>query len=59
MGQSVKSKLGVIIYDHFSDHYQKDNRTKMVTNERVVHLFPETWEQDIMRYFRDKYEVII
>ena len=35
------------------------DRTKMVTNERVVHLFPETWEQDIMRYFRDKYEVII
>ena len=36
----------------------KDRET-MVTNERVVHLFPETWEQDIMRYFRDKYEVII
>ena len=35
------------------------DRTKMVTNERVVHLFPETWEQDIMRYFRDKYTVII
>ena len=35
------------------------DREIMVTNERVVHLFPETWEQDIMRYFRDKYTVII
>jgi len=35
------------------------DREIMVTNERVVQLFPETWEQDIMRYFRDKYEVII
>jgi hypothetical protein len=35
------------------------DRTKMVTNERVVQLFPETWEDDIMRYFKNKYEVII
>ena len=35
------------------------DRMRMVTNERVVQLFPETWEQDIMRYFKDKYEVII
>ena len=35
------------------------DRTKMVTNERVVQLFPETWEDDIMRYFNNKYEVII
>jgi hypothetical protein len=34
------------------------DRTKMVTNERVVHLFPETWEYDIMRYFNNKYEVM-
>lgn len=31
----------------------------MVTNERVVHLFPETWEDDILRYFKNKYEVIL
>jgi hypothetical protein len=35
------------------------DRTKMVTNERVIQLFPETWEDDIMRYFKNKYEVII
>lgn len=35
------------------------DRTKMVSNERVVQLFPETWEDDIMRYFKNKYEVII
>lgn len=35
------------------------DRMRMVTNERVVHLFPETWEDDILRYFNNKYEVII
>ena len=35
------------------------DRTKMVTNERVVQLFPETWEQDVMNYFGNKYTVII
>lgn len=35
------------------------DRMRMVTNERVVHLFPETWEDDILRYFGNKYEVII
>ena len=34
------------------------DRMRMVTNERVVHLFPETWEDDIMRYFGNKYEVM-
>jgi len=35
------------------------DRTKMVTNERVVQLFPETWEADVMNYFRNKYTVMI
>lgn len=35
------------------------DRKIMVTNERVVQLFPETWEDDIMRYFKNKYEAII
>ena len=35
------------------------DRTKMVTNERVVELNPATWEQGVMRYFGNKYEVII
>jgi len=35
------------------------DRTKMVTNERVVELNPATWEQDVMKYFGNKYEVII
>jgi hypothetical protein len=35
------------------------DRMRMVTNERVVQLFPETWEDDIMRYFKNKYEVIL
>jgi hypothetical protein len=35
------------------------DRTKMVTNERVVELNPATWEDDILRYFGNKYEVII
>ena len=34
------------------------DRMRMVMNERVVHLFPETWEDDIMRYFGNKYEVM-
>jgi hypothetical protein len=34
------------------------DRTKMVTNERVVDLNPATWEDDIMRYFKNKYEVM-
>ena len=36
----------------------KDRET-MVTNERVVELNPATWEDDILRYFGNKYEVII
>jgi hypothetical protein len=35
------------------------DRTKMVTNERVIDLNPATWEQDVMKYFGNKYEVII
>ncbi len=35
------------------------DRTKMVTNERVVELNPATWEQDVMKYFGNKYEVIL
>ena len=35
------------------------DRMRMVTNERVVHLFTETWESDILRYVNDKYKVII
>ena len=35
------------------------DRETMVTNERVVQLFPETWEADIMEYFGNKYTVII
>jgi hypothetical protein len=35
------------------------DRTKMVTNERVIDLNPATWEQDVMQYFGNKYEVII
>jgi hypothetical protein len=34
------------------------DRMRMVTNERVVQLFPKTWEDDIMRYFKNKYEVM-
>jgi hypothetical protein len=34
------------------------DRTKMVTNERVVELNPATWEQDVMKYFGNKYEVM-
>jgi hypothetical protein len=35
------------------------DRTKMVTNERVVELNPITWEQDVMQYFGNAYEVIL
>jgi hypothetical protein len=35
------------------------DRTRMVSNNQVVHLFPETWEQDVMNYFGNKYTVII
>jgi hypothetical protein len=35
------------------------DRTKMVTNERVVELNPITWESDVMQYFGNKYEVIL
>lgn len=35
------------------------DRTKMVTNERVIDLNPATWEQDVMKYFGNKYDVII
>ena len=34
------------------------DRTKMVTNERVVNLNPATWKQDVMKYFNDEYEVM-
>ena len=34
------------------------DRTKMVTNERVVELNPATWEADVMSYFGGKYEVM-
>ena len=35
------------------------DRTKMVTNERVVQLNPTCWEKEVMEYFGNKYEVII
>jgi hypothetical protein len=35
------------------------DRAKMVTNERVIDLNPATWEQDVMQYFGNKYEVIL
>lgn len=35
----------------------KDRRI-MVTNERVVDLNPESWEQDVMKYFGNEYEVM-
>ena len=35
------------------------DRTKMVTNERVIDLNLATWEQDVMKYFGNKYEVIL
>ena len=36
-----------------------NDRTKMVTNERVVNLNPTCWEKEVMEYFGNKYEVII
>lgn len=35
------------------------DRTKMVTNERVVNLNPTCWEKEMLEYFGNKYEVII
>jgi hypothetical protein len=35
------------------------DRTKMVSNERVVDLNPATWESDVMKYFGNKYVVMI
>jgi hypothetical protein len=35
------------------------DRTKMVTNERVVNLNPACWEKEMLEYFRNKYTVII
>ena len=35
------------------------DRTKMVSNERVVLLHPLDWEKEVMNYFGNKYEVII
>jgi hypothetical protein len=35
------------------------DRTKMVSNRNVMSLNPDTWEQDVMQYFNNEYEVII
>ena len=35
------------------------DRTKMVTNERVVNLNPTCWEKEMLEYFGNKYTVII
>ena len=35
------------------------DRTKMVSNGNVVSLIPATWEQEVMQYFNNEYEVII
>ena len=35
------------------------DRTKMVTNERVVNLNPTCWEKEVMEYFGNKYTTII
>ena len=35
------------------------DRTKMVSNGNVVSLNPDTWEQDVMQYFNNEYEVIL
>jgi len=35
------------------------DRKRMVSNGNVVTLDPATWEQGVMRYFGNKYEVII
>lgn len=34
------------------------DRTKMVSNGNVVNLNPATWEQDVMQYFNNEYEVM-
>ena len=35
------------------------NRETMVTNERVVNLNPVNWEKEVMKYFGNKYTVVI
>lgn len=35
------------------------DRTKMVTNERVVNLNPACWEKEMLEYFGNKYTEII
>ena len=35
------------------------DRKRMVSNRNVVSLNPATWEQDVMQYFNNEYEVII
>jgi len=35
------------------------DRTKMVSNGNVITLNPDTWEQDVMKYFGNEYEVIL
>ena len=35
------------------------DRTKMVTNERVVILNPACWEKEMLEYFGNKYQTII
>ena len=35
------------------------DRTKMVTNERVVNLNPTCWEKEMLEYFGGKYTEII
>ena len=34
------------------------DRTKMVSNGNVIELNPATWEQDVMKYFGNEYEVM-
>ena len=35
------------------------DRKKMVTNELALELNPETWEQDMMSFFHNKYDTVI
>jgi hypothetical protein len=35
------------------------DRTKMVSNDQVVDLNPATWEQCVLKYFNNKYVVMI
>lgn len=35
------------------------DRETMVTNERVVNLNPVNWEKEVMKYFGNKYTVVI